>query len=420
MKPTGQAFLAVALLLAACAPATAAQGKGSAKRPAAAPAKHGSLPLKNPMIFYLARGEPNSCGPGCSEWIAAEGTIANGTAGRMRDFLKRQSGKRPIYFSSPGGMTSDSIAMGRLMRERGTTARVARTIPLGCENDPKACAAAKRSGREQVARLTSAMSQCNSACVYAIVGARVREIAPEAHLGIHASRTVIVGRLPAGVKVPAQVRANFKAENQRMIRRYLLDMGIQPALLDAAERIPHESIRAVSREDMVRFNIDTRRLVESGWIFDDRVTESGGVFKTIDVTEAGGAQYRKTLLRLSCLSTDHFMLGYAREVGPKENSFLPMKIVAAKEEFKLAPPDEPVIGNDSKKHYDIRRARVPVRVFELAAAEDLIELAPDSAEGKPGVTRLSTSGLASALSSLSRRCGQEASGGAVLVPHQTP
>jgi len=27
------------------------------------------------MIFYVARGAPGACGPGCSEWIAAEGTV---------------------------------------------------------------------------------------------------------------------------------------------------------------------------------------------------------------------------------------------------------------------------------------------------------------------------------------------------------
>jgi hypothetical protein len=25
------------------------------------------------MIFFITKGEPNSCGPGCSEWVAAEG-----------------------------------------------------------------------------------------------------------------------------------------------------------------------------------------------------------------------------------------------------------------------------------------------------------------------------------------------------------
>ena len=136
-------------------------------------------------------------------------------------------------------------------------------------------------------------------------------------------------------------------------------MGIKPSLLDTAEKIPPKSIRALSREEMVRFNIDTRSVVESGWIYDDRISQNG-IFKSIDVTEAGGAEYRKTTLRVSCLGGDQVMLGYAREVGPMENSFVPLKFVAAKEEFKLAPRPEPVAGANDTKRYDVRRAPVPI------------------------------------------------------------
>jgi hypothetical protein len=413
MKTVGQSLLGAALLLAACLPAAAAPAKE--KRPAAI------IPLKAPMVFYLAQGEPNSCGPGCDQWIAAEGAITHGTAERMRTFLKRHGGKRPIYFNSPGGITTESIAMGRVLRERGMTARIARTIVEGCDNDPWGCLKRKGSGQEQTARLTSAFSQCNSACVYTIVGAQLREIAPEAHLGIHASKTVVVGSLPKGVHISAQLRARFRAENQQLIRRYLVEMGIKPSLLDTAEKIPHQSIRALSREEMVQFNIDTRRVVESDWVYDERITQTG-IFKSIDVTEPGGAEYRKTTLRVSCLGRDQFMIGYMREVGPKENSLLPLKFVAAKEEFKLAPLPEPVSVANAAKRYDLRRAPVPMRAFESGAAEDRIELAPEIGEGRPGVTKLSTIGLTSALSSLAHHCSQEASGsgGAALVPRQTP
>src|SRR6478672_9018617 len=112
MKPTGQSLLAAVLLLAACLPAAAAPAKEKRPPPAISA-------LKTPMVFYLAQGEPNSCGPGCDQWIAAEGAITQGTAARMRTFLKRNAGQRPIYFNSPGGITTESVAMGRLMRELG-------------------------------------------------------------------------------------------------------------------------------------------------------------------------------------------------------------------------------------------------------------------------------------------------------------
>src|SRR5262245_49627777 len=30
---------------------------------------------QRPLVMFVARGEPNACGPGCSAWIAVEGTI---------------------------------------------------------------------------------------------------------------------------------------------------------------------------------------------------------------------------------------------------------------------------------------------------------------------------------------------------------
>lgn len=412
LQPMSRILLALAVFLTICLPAAAAQSSSPAKRGA-------PNPLKSPMVFYLARGEPNSCGAGCDKWIAAEGTITHGTAARMREFLKRQGSKLPIYFNSPGGITTEALAIGRLMRDRGLTARVARTIVDGCD-DPAACSRRQGSGPAQRAHLASALAQCNSACVYAIVGARVREIAPDAHVGVHAGKTVLVGSLPEGFQVSAQTRARLRAEHQQSIRRYLVEMGIPPGLLDAAEKIPHESVRQLTRQEMVRFNIDSRKVVESDWIYDERISSSGGiVFKSVDVSEAGDAEYRKTFLRVSCRA-DKFVLGYVREVGAQENSFAPMRLVAASQEFELPAPSGLITSDDSKRHYDVRRVLVPITAFQSAAAEDRIEIASKPREGKPAVTRLSTVGLASALLSLTRHCSQDSSGGAAVVPRQTP
>jgi hypothetical protein len=407
MKSAGP-FLAAALFVAFSAPAFAVAAKGTVP-----PSAYKATPLKNPMVFFRAKGAPNACGPGCDEWIAAEGELSIGTAERMRAFLKRDGGKRPIYFNSPGGITSESIAMGRLMRERGMTARVGRTVPDVCGFESRECAAAKRSGRELPSRLTN-FAQCNSACVYAIAGARVREIAPDVRLGIHASRTVLYGYLPKNVQVPAEALARFTAMNQGQLRRYLADMGIQTSLLDAAEKIPHDSVRMLKREELVRFKIDTRRVVESDWVYDEQFSGSSNVFKSIDMTEAGGAGSRQTTLRLTCLGQDKFIVDYFRELGPKEDAFPPLKLVAAHEEFTLIPPAESLMSSDATKRYDARRTAVPVQVFQSAAVEDRIELADAVGDGKPGVTRLSTVGLASALSSLTLRCGP------AFVPRQTP
>ena len=132
---------------------------------------------------------------------------------------------------------------------------------------------------------------------------------------------------------------------------------------------------------MVRFNIDTRSVVESGWIYNERLSDSGIIFKSIDTIEAGEAEYRKTMLRVSCLGNDQLMVGYAREVGPKEKSFVPLKFVAAQQEFKLAPPAEPVSSNSASKRYDIRRAPVPMlqRIGPPATSPKSSPMPPKSA-----------------------------------------
>lgn len=405
-------LFAVVGVLAACLPAAAAQVKPPAKNPTLAA-------LKNPMVFYLAQGEPNSCGQGCDEWIAAEGEITNGTADRLRALLKRlgaKAEKRPIYFNSPGGVTSDSMVMGRLLRERGMTARVGRTLPFDCVSSghERECAAAKRSGRTLVSRLHTNRDGCYSACVYAIVGARVREIAPDARLGVHAAKTVILG-VPKNVIISAQTRARFKSENQQAIRRYLIEMSIPGSLLDAAEKVPHESIHLLTRDEIVRFKIDTRHTVESSWTYEEGASD-GYIVKSVEDT--GSSPFRRSMLRLSCYS-GKLVFDFLREIGPQDNALVPMRLVAASQVFEL-PPSVRSGANEGDKRYDMRGVVVPVRVLEIAAAEESIEIEPQPENGKPSAVRFSTLGLASALSSLTRHCDQVAAGGSALTPRQDP
>ncbi len=147
--------------------------------------------LKTPMIFYVAKGAPDACGPGCREWIAAEGAFDTGAATRLRAFLSRhRDANLPIYFHSPGGLADRAFSIGRMMRERGMTAGVSRTQPEACRKlDEKACNALKRSGQTLASEL-SAIAACNSACVYALIGATERRVPPGARLGVHSSRLI--------------------------------------------------------------------------------------------------------------------------------------------------------------------------------------------------------------------------------------
>ena len=106
--------------------------------------------LTTPIEFYLAHGDGNACGPGCSEWIAAEGKIDAGAADRFRQLLRKLGDRRPpVYFHSPGGKVNDALELGRLFRDKKFEVTVGHTVPLGCGSDKQAanaCDARKRAG----------------------------------------------------------------------------------------------------------------------------------------------------------------------------------------------------------------------------------------------------------------------------------
>ena len=85
-----------------------------------APVEHNRLlsQIENqPMLFFVAKGPAGSCGPGCDEWIAAEGNFVPDTPQRFRNFLAILSQKNlPIFFHSRGGRALAAITKRRARR----------------------------------------------------------------------------------------------------------------------------------------------------------------------------------------------------------------------------------------------------------------------------------------------------------------
>src|SRR5580700_6170246 len=80
-----------------------------------------------PMAFFVAKGEANACGPGCSEWIAADGKIDLAAAQRLRALLAKLGRRKlPVFFNSAGGAVIGAIALGRVIRSQKIEVSVAR------------------------------------------------------------------------------------------------------------------------------------------------------------------------------------------------------------------------------------------------------------------------------------------------------
>ena len=288
------------------AEAKPAEAKPAEAKPAEA--KPADLPA---MVFYVAKGDANACGPGCNEWIAADGKIDLGVASRLRGLLgKLGPRKLPIFFHSGGGAVLGAIELGRLIRARKLEVSVARTIPGGCDRDKlhdKSCETLKHSGLDIAAQLDLFGAMCNSACVLALAGGAVRAVPPWVKLGVHAIGIDLTKTAARGEAITEATRA----ANARIVE-FLRDMGINRALFTASNAVPHESARFLQRDELVQFGLDTREFGETSWWFVEKpvVTIAKGFFVRAGMQQPA---YPDAMLRMSCGAGKSIRLTFARE-----------------------------------------------------------------------------------------------------------
>jgi hypothetical protein len=389
------AIALVALASAAAVVSATAQTTSAPGKPASPGAALDTMPA---IAFYLARGEADACGRGCSAWIAADGKIDAGAAQRLRRLLEKLGRARPpIYFHSPGGSLSGGLELGRLIRAQKLEVSVAHTIPLSCDRDKpaeKACEAQKRSGQDLQAEFDPTVAMCNSSCVYAVAGGTVRLIPLWVKLGIHD-----VGFDPA--KTPAHARlGEARSVAHERIQEYLHEMGFDDALFRAAAAVPFESHRLLERDDLVRFGIDRRELGETVWRFVDKPLKavSKGFFARSD---SDPHRYLEGLVRLDCGAGHTIRLGLARGRAGLEAP------------AGQHPPGISLNGNRvdlrdqiPSAEFDIHSARLSASAFEAAGDDTTIELSAADLDRNPtsGGMALDMAGFSAAFAKLRKSC----------------
>jgi hypothetical protein len=324
----GWVLLAAALALAWTAEAGAEPRGQKAQKTQATQKAPAAREL--PLHIYLAKGEASACGEGCSEWIAVEGRFESDSAGRVIAFLQRHGGRKlPLYFSSPGGDGRSAMAIGRFLRQRGLTAGVAKTVPRGCESDrdlSSTCRAAKRSSQPVVAEWRPD-GFCNSACVYALIGARVREITPAARLGVHTVRLTMFRKRADGrvetvpVNQAPSLHQSRVADFNAQLRRYIVEMGINAMLFDTAVKVPHEDIYHLSRDQIAAFGIDQREYAETPWF--TVLYPNNTTYLNKWIVEARGSErkdYRVSVVALACGQQQRVRVQYVRGLARGELS----------------------------------------------------------------------------------------------------
>ena len=192
------------------------------------------------MSFHAVRlGSARVCGETCPAAIEAVGQITPDTPGRFLAFLRGQGGNGPtiVFLESPGGSVLASMELGILLRQVGATAIVARVAADGGGG------------------VVMASGECYSACVYAFLGARRRIVPNRSQLGIH-RMFLVEERVDANGGTTLVRRRGFDDGDARtMLMRYTRRMGVSPGLIEAAERVPSDELRIVSRAELRRWHL---------------------------------------------------------------------------------------------------------------------------------------------------------------------
>ena len=306
------------LLVVAVALASGIGPAGAQDKPTPETKPSSAWETKKPMTFYVAKGAPNICGDGCSEWIAAEGSIGPHSATKLRELLNRTGRQQlPIIFNSRGGLQTEGIAVGRLLRQRGMKAMIGETLPVECDRFIKAdvnCESLKQSGKKLQADLTIADARCSSACGYALLGGKERWVPAGAKIGIHSGRTL--ARKGDKTRVVEKPSKDAEAAMQKALRQYIREMGVDTKFVDAAEKIPFEKIHYLTREEIIGFRIDTREFQETPWTYGRTGTGAYAALKFW--TEATGTTKKEfpiNLLQLACGGGNRLFLTYYRGIA---------------------------------------------------------------------------------------------------------
>jgi hypothetical protein len=195
------------------------------------------------MTFRIEPLETAGCGARCPHVIVADGVIDTDTPQAFVDFLKAgvddKTLRRVVFINSRGGNVAASMAFGRILRELRAASVIGR-FDSGAQAVPYA-------------------GQCLSACVYAMMGAVRRVAPPGSEVALH--RMSIVVSEGGGWAGPARVTRSFADPPMvALLAKYASRMGVNPALVRAAEALPPDTVHVLTRDEMRRWSFATSQL----------------------------------------------------------------------------------------------------------------------------------------------------------------
>jgi hypothetical protein len=196
-----------------------------------------------------------------------------------------------------------------------------------------------------------------------------------------------------------------KAEN--WLRRYVTIMGVDPALVDAAAKIPSRSFRGLSRGEMERFGIETRGVYETPWFAYQGPVGEFIVLKSVTYPiEDTRGEYRTRTVGLACSPfrpSIRFM--YHQELTATESRDPPMiraKIGDSLIDLTTLDRQKDLVENS----FDFEPGQLQ-RAIETGSFE-ITEMFSQSVIKKPSlIVRFSTLGLSTNIVALESKCASK-------------
>jgi hypothetical protein len=197
------------------------------------------------MSFRVIGLDAGSCGARCPRVIAAQGEIGEGTPDAFVSFVRENVGGGNLHgillLDSPGGKVVASMELGQALRRLGMAVIVAR---------PAAGEASQN--------MALVSGRCYSACVYALMGGRRRVIPPQSRVGIHRMFNYSTSfDFSEGV---VRERNYDDGGMKAMLARYASGMGVNPELVNLAERTSPDQLYMLTGSDITRWRLGSRKL----------------------------------------------------------------------------------------------------------------------------------------------------------------
>jgi hypothetical protein len=174
--------------------------------------------------------------------IVARGAIDGNESARLLSFLEEASASggvpRTLVISSPGGNMVSALRLGLTLRQLGI-----RTVVGSI-------------GQDAFGQSSLGAGQCHSACVLVLMAGVNRVVMPGSRVGVHSPQVLLVSQGRA-YRVNGAITRTMVQGTEPVLRSYARHMGVSPAVIDVAHRVPHTGIRTLSSSELAQYGLVT-------------------------------------------------------------------------------------------------------------------------------------------------------------------